>query len=92
MKAHISLDLTGLECPLPAIHAKRQLRSMAPGEILHLVCTDPLAAIDIPFVAEQLGHELADHRSDENRLHFWLRVTGHGRTINDTSWPAVDLS
>ncbi len=52
------LDLRGLNCPLPVLKARKAMRSLAPGDVLVLECTDPVSAIDVPhFVAED-GHEM----------------------------------
>lgn len=53
------LDLCGLKCPLPALHTRRALAGMAPGARLRVLCTDPMAAIDIPHMAFEAGHRLA---------------------------------
>lgn len=50
------LDLRGLKCPLPALYARRALAAMAPGARLRVLCTDPMAAIDIPHMAHEAGH------------------------------------
>ena len=52
------LDLRGLKCPQPVLHAKKALRSIPVGGVLVLECTDPLSVIDIPHFARQTGHML----------------------------------
>lgn len=58
------LDLTGLKCPLPALLARKALLRLSPGERLEVHCTDPMAAIDIPAMVQQLGDHIdsADRR------------------------------
>jgi tRNA 2-thiouridine synthesizing protein A len=51
----IKLDLSGLKCPLPALKARKALKSLAPGDRLEVRCTDPLAVIDIPHLARVSG-------------------------------------
>ena len=53
--AATKLDLTGLLCPLPALKTRKALKKMAPGDRLEVVCTDPLAAIDIPNLVNATG-------------------------------------
>ena len=36
------LDLTGLKCPLPALMTRKALKTLSPGEVLEVHCTDPL--------------------------------------------------
>ena len=52
------LDLTGLNCPLPALRTRKALKSLAPGDRLEVRCTDPLAAIDIPHLIRVTGDRL----------------------------------
>ena len=64
--AATKLDLTGLLCPLPALKTRKALKKMAPGDRLEVVCTDPLAAIDIPNLVNATGDliERADTGGD----------------------------
>jgi tRNA 2-thiouridine synthesizing protein A len=52
------LDLSGLNCPLPALKTRKALKSLAPGDRLEVRCTDPLAAIDIPHLIGVTGDRL----------------------------------
>ena len=74
MIAAVSLDLTGLKCPAPTLKTKRQLKLIAAGEILHVVCSDPLSSLDIPFLAQELGHHLVRQAEDGGRFEFWIQV------------------
>ncbi len=55
-----TLDLRGLRCPLPALKTRKALSRLAPGEVLVVECTDPLATIDIPNLIRQTGDVLED--------------------------------
>jgi TusA-related sulfurtransferase len=35
------LDVKGLKCPLPILRTKKALSEMSPGEVLHVLATDP---------------------------------------------------
>ena len=39
------LDCRGLYCPLPVLRTERALATLAPGEVLEVVATDPVAEI-----------------------------------------------
>ena len=54
-----TLDLCGLKCPLPVLRTRKALRGLAPGATLTILCTDPLAGVDIPHFARSEGHTLA---------------------------------
>ena len=51
----VDLDLAGLKCPLPVLRTRKALRRLAPGTLLRVTCTDPLASLDIPNLAREEG-------------------------------------
>ncbi len=52
------LDLSGLLCPLPVLKARKRLETMAPGDVLEVVATDPMSMIDMPHFCNEQGHTL----------------------------------
>ena len=52
----IEVDCTGLLCPLPVLRAQKRLRGMQPGQVLALLATDAMAAVDLPHFCSQSGH------------------------------------
>ncbi len=64
---HEILDCQRLLCPMPVIRVQDRVATMAPGELLTAVCTDPGALQDIPAWCRLNGHELvsAETRDDE---------------------------
>ncbi len=67
------LDLRGLKCPLPVLRTAKALRGLAPGAVLSVRCTDPMAAIDIPNLLRERGDHLERMRRDEGVLTFEIR-------------------
>jgi tRNA 2-thiouridine synthesizing protein A len=67
------LDLRGLKCPLPTLKTRAALMRMGAGQSLGVTATDPMAAIDIPHLAAQLGDELIESTQREGNLHFVIR-------------------
>lgn len=53
--ATATLDLRGLKCPMPVLRTRKALNRMAPGARLVVLCTDPMAVIDIPNLAREQG-------------------------------------
>lgn len=68
----LKLDLTGLKCPLPALRTRKALRTLAPGAQIDVVCTDPMAAIDIPHMVRQTGDILVEFARQDTDLHAHL--------------------
>ena len=57
----VSLDLTGLKCPLPVLKARRQIGQMDSG-ILEVQADDPAAPLDFEHFCDTGGHALLSSR------------------------------
>ncbi|KLK93273.1 response regulator SirA [Microvirga vignae] len=68
----IELDLSGLKCPLPVLRTRKALRAMNPGDQLRVICTDPLAGIDVPNLIRELGDTLMEQHQDEKHITFLI--------------------
>ena len=71
--ARSELDLKGLKCPLPALKTRKALKALASGDQLTVICTDPLAAIDIPNLLRETGDHLDASSKEEAILRFEIR-------------------
>ena len=72
----IELDLSGLKCLLPALHAQGPAPAAAPGDRLQAICTDPLAGIDVPNLIRETGDVLEEQRQEAARISFVIRKVG----------------
>ena len=63
--ADLTLDLTGLRCPLPVLKAKKAMRDLAPGEVVEVIATDPAAPGDFAAFCREAGHRLLDSSEAE---------------------------
>lgn len=72
----IILDLRGLKCPLPVLRARKALRAMAAGEILDVIASDPMSAIDIPNLVRETGDVLISQASEDGRWAFTIQKAG----------------
>ena len=52
------LDARGLQCPLPVLKAKKAMRTLAVGETLTVLATDPAAPEDFRRFCEVTGHRM----------------------------------
>ena len=68
-----TLDLRGLNSPLPALRAGKALRRLAPGDLLIVSCTDPLASIDIPHLVNETGDALEGQDAHDGETTFRIR-------------------
>jgi tRNA 2-thiouridine synthesizing protein A len=72
------LDLSGLLCPIPALKTRKALKKATPGDRLEIICTDPLATIDIPNLVNATGDliERADAQGDTIVFVIQKRMVG----------------
>jgi tRNA 2-thiouridine synthesizing protein A len=75
IKADRVLDCRGLLCPMPIINTKRELASMAVGEVLEVLATDPGSRRDMPAFTKNTGQELIEASEDGQVLHYLIRKT-----------------
>lgn len=67
------LDLKGLKCPLPALKTRKALSGLQSGDEIQVLCTDPMAAIDIPHLCNVTGDILIAQATQEDVLLFTIR-------------------
>jgi tRNA 2-thiouridine synthesizing protein A len=80
------LDLSGLNCPLPALKTRKALKALAPGDRLEVRCTDPMAAIDIPHLIGVTGDRLEAVERGERDIMF--RIEKSAPSIASKSPPS----
>ena len=68
------VDARDLLCPLPVLRARKALEGMRPGEVLRVLATDAMAAIDLPHFCAEAGHEhLGLDQEDGAQVHLIRR-------------------
>lgn len=70
------LDLRGLRCPLPVLRTKKALKSLAPGEEVEVLATDPQSPRDFQSFCETTGHTLVSSTAAEGVFRFVVRRAG----------------
>ena len=70
--ALITLDLTGLKCPLPVLKARRQIVQMAAGEVLEVKADDPAAPLDFDHFCHTGGHQLLKSTETSGIFIMWI--------------------
>ncbi|MCV6596741.1 MAG: sulfurtransferase TusA family protein [Mangrovicoccus sp.] len=66
-------DASGLLCPLPVLKARKRLQSMASGQVLVLIATDPAAVVDVPHFCAEAGHDLIAQTDHEAGQRYFIR-------------------
>jgi tRNA 2-thiouridine synthesizing protein A len=72
-----TLDVRGLRCPVPLLRARAALPSLAPGDTLVVLATDPEAPIDLAALAADHGLTFAASES-AGEWRVELRSAGRG--------------
>lgn len=67
-----TLDARNLACPMPIIHAAQALKRLVSGEVLEVICTDPMAEADFNAFSLQTGHSMLRVFEQDGCRHFWL--------------------
>ena len=73
MTADHVLDARGLLCPMPVVRAGREIKSLAPGQVMKIMATDRGAIADFPAWAADTGNELVEWHEDGDHLVFMIR-------------------
>jgi TusA-related sulfurtransferase len=67
------LDARGLLCPMPIVKARKEMNTLADGQVLKVLATDRGAIADFPAWAEDTGNELIEWHDEGGTLVFLLR-------------------
>lgn len=68
-----TLDARHLLCPLPVLKTRKRLLSMAPGDTLRVLTTDPAAVVDMPHFCTQAGHDVLSSEQTETHRVWVIR-------------------
>jgi len=68
-----TLDVKGLNCPLPILRAKAALKKMPSGELLEVLATDPGSVADFEAFCRATGNELMESGADDGVYRFLIK-------------------
>jgi len=74
-----TFDARGLLCPMPIVKASKEMKSLAPGDILKVLATDRGAIADFPAWADDTGNELLEWYEEGGTLVFFLKKAEEAR-------------
>ena len=67
------LDARGLMCPEPLVLARNRLRTMASGQVLYVIATDPSTERDFRDLCRFMRHELIEQSQSDDIYQYWIR-------------------
>lgn len=68
-----TLDARGLSCPLPIVKTAQAMKSLASGQLLEVLATDPGSVKDFAAWSKTTGNELVEQSADGGVYRFVLR-------------------
>lgn len=69
----IVVDARGHHCPVPTLRLRRAAEDAPAGALLVLYADDPMARIDVPHFATQVGLEVLDRQDIGSGFCFKIR-------------------
>jgi tRNA 2-thiouridine synthesizing protein A len=68
-----TLDAKGLKCPMPIVKTAQQIKTIASGELLEVLTTDPGAVADFAAWSRSTGNALVEQTVADGVYRFVLR-------------------
>jgi tRNA 2-thiouridine synthesizing protein A len=72
----VELDVTGLNCPMPLLKAKKALNEMQAHQQLRVRATDPGSVRDFEVFTRQSGHQLLESNQQGDVYCYLLQKKG----------------
>jgi tRNA 2-thiouridine synthesizing protein A len=69
-----SLDARNILCPLPVIRTQNKIKTLIPGNILEVTCTDPGVINDIPTWCRINHHHVLNITQNGNEIIIRIEV------------------
>jgi len=67
------INATGLSCPIPILRAKKALKEMEDGQVLHVIATDPGTRGDLEAFTVHTGNELLGYTEKDGEFSFLIK-------------------
>ncbi|MHB8622221.1 MAG: sulfurtransferase TusA family protein [Sulfuricaulis sp.] len=66
----MTLDCSGLNCPIPILRLSKAVRGLKNGERLEMIATDPGSVKDIQAWSKQTGNTLVESKQQHEKFMF----------------------
>lgn len=68
-----TLDLKGLQCPLPIVKTAQAIRDLVSGDLIEAIATDPGSVADFKAWCTATGNELVEQNQTDEVFRFVIR-------------------
>ena len=69
----VEIDCVGLLCPLPVLRARKALGGLNKGQVLRVLASDAMAAIDLRHYCTETGHEFLGSSAMAGGMAYLIR-------------------
>jgi tRNA 2-thiouridine synthesizing protein A len=69
----LKVDASGLSCPLPILRATQGIKTVASGDLIEVVATDPGSVKDFDAWSKATGNVMVEQESAGGKFRFVLR-------------------
>ncbi len=66
----VTLDCTGMNCPIPILRLSKAVKNLKTGERLEMIATDPGSVKDVQAWSQQTGNTLVESRQEQEKFKF----------------------
>ena len=71
--ANVTVDARGLNCPMPIVKTAQAVKTLASGQVVEILATDPGAVKDFAAWSKATGNELVEQTVDGGVYRFVMR-------------------
>jgi tRNA 2-thiouridine synthesizing protein A len=69
----LEIDARGLNCPLPILRTRKGINTLASGQVVKIIATDPGSVKDLEAFCKQTGNEMLESSQQDGEYHFNIR-------------------
>jgi tRNA 2-thiouridine synthesizing protein A len=69
----VSVDARGLSCPMPIVKTAQAIRTIASGQLIEVLATDPGSLKDFAAWSRTTANELVEQSAEDGVFRFVLR-------------------
>jgi len=70
------VDVRGQFCPGPVLRAGQEIESLASGQVMEVLATDPAAEADLQAWAKWVGHQVLALHKEDGQIRVLIRKGG----------------
>ena len=74
--ATVTLDTTGINCPIPILKARKSIKAMAVGDTLEVLSTDPGSVKDFESFCRATGNPLLESSEESGGVFRYVIEKG----------------